>query len=36
MYNCSNGISIESKQNMSRMITGIFSDDDNNQKSKGL
>ena len=36
MYNCTNGISIESKQNMSRMITGIFSDDDNNQKSKGL
>jgi hypothetical protein len=36
MYNCTNGISIESKQNMSGVITGILGDDDNNQKSKGF
>lgn len=35
-YNCANGISVASKENMTQMLVGILEDNDGNQRAKGL
>jgi len=35
-YNCANGISVASKENMTQILLGILEDNDANQRAKGL